>query len=57
MLCGYSGKSLFPEGPTELECQGCGAMIQAPWEREEITEAIAEEICYQRGITLADLLK
>ena len=55
MLCGFSGKSLFPEGPTELECQGCGAMIPAPWEREEVTEEQAEDICYQRGITLEDL--
>jgi hypothetical protein len=57
MLCGFSGKSLFPEGPTELECQGCGAMIPAPWEREEVTEEQAEDICYGRGITLDDLLK
>lgn len=57
MLCGYSGKSLFPEGPERLECQGCGEMIPAPWERQEISEEKAEEICIDRGITLEDLLK
>lgn len=56
MLCGYCGKSLFPEGPEELECQGCRAMIPAPWEREEVSKEQAEEICYARGITLEDLM-
>jgi hypothetical protein len=31
-------------------------MIPAPWEREEVTVERAEEICYERGITLKDLM-
>jgi len=56
MICGFSGKSLFPEGPELLECQGCGAMIPTPWEKDEVSVKTAEEICFDRGITLNDLL-
>ncbi len=57
MFCGREDETLWPEGPETLECAGCGAMNPIPFEKEEVTEERAEEICFARGIKMEDLLE
>lgn len=57
IFCGDDGKSLFPGGVLALECTNCGRMNEVPFEREEITEQEAREICTKQGINLEDLKK
>jgi len=56
MFCGQKDETLFPGGPTSLECKGCGQMVEIPFERREITEDEARKICMDQGITLEDLM-
>jgi len=56
LYCGQEDETLFPGGPISLECSNCRRMVPIPFERREITEVEARQICVDKGITLEDLL-
>jgi len=56
MFCQVEIKTLFPGGVTSLACKNCGKLNETPFEKEEVTEQEARDICTINGIKLEDLM-